>query len=394
MKRTITLLSLLSLGVACAATPAQLNADLVYTMIANGINPTTQDFNLSFTIDSISKVNDSQYLVNLGGNYGMFGQYNTASQQYIGMRLNGQDKANYNEVNTPASGGTPATNTYTVKPGTTAAAGVPADKVVGWVTHNASGSQAHTNFAGASVSISSTSATASEISITTSSVKNVVQNNAGITLMDVQFANEQMSVSDVAITSGGNTYTMEMTDLITGRPLTNTVSGNLYGGSMAFNFGITSQDDLVDGGVIAAYFSNIASTSAYSANAFTLKEQDGQFYLAAGDGHFSSNDKTDPGTFTVDDGRTVTLTGVALEVGKEYTVLVVGANQSQHIYLYDGKTYLTDGSYNGNMAGAPGGFPVGSTMEVYNSAVYTPEPATATLSLLALAALASRRRRH
>ena len=391
MKKTITILSLLAAsGVAFAGNAANANADLLYTIAANGLTPTTQDFRLDFTMQSLGKPSGgSGSVVNLGGGYSMYAQHNSNTDQYIGMRMNGADVANYTQTHQDATQTAPATNIYKVTDGTEAATNKPTDKVVGWVTHNASGNQSGAELSGASVSITSSSTAVegfkSQIEISMpngTAVNNVVMNQASLSLSGVRFASDALEATDIALTLGGTTYTKELSETISRQDITTVSAGN-RAALAVFNFAIMPGTEVQNGDLIAAYYNSTQST--LNSNYFTLTKNGEGIFLTANMGTFNANTLN----HTVYDGRTVTL-GNALSICKEYTVIVDGAEATHTVYLFDdNKNLLSSATYTGTMNGSA------STFATYMSDVYVaPEPATATLSLLALAGLCARRRRH
>ncbi len=197
------------------------------------------------------------------------------------------------------------------------------------------------------------------------------------------------------------------------------VAGSFYGGDYAFSFTVTA-DQLSStntSDVLAAYWGDYNGYGGYNVNAYVLStgENVGAITLSVGDGTMASWGAGDTITadtvFTQQRGASFTTT---LNVGETYSIICDGANQKQTVSLYAGSlVYDTDGwyqwteadgeavkqaavvletvTYNGNMNGSA------SQMTSVGNAAYKvqllPEPATATLSLLALAGLAARRRR-
>ena len=188
---------------------------------------------------------------------------------------------------------------------------------------------------------------------------------------------------------------------------------NFYSDDIQFVFTLDSSYTLEgSGSVLAAYWgqSLINESPHVGANAFTLSEgTNGTYTLTLGRGQvFNYTGETwenatisKDTTFTFSSSKNgsteskVEFTN-AIKTGVTYTLSITGADHKMTPTLSwvdeDGvKQELTAGYYTGNMAGNP---PEGKNI-VYsiNSGVLIPEPATATLSLLALAGLCARRRR-
>ncbi len=151
--------------------------------------------------------------------------------------------------------------------------------------------------------------------------------------------------------------------------------GNFYAGDYTFEFMIFDEADVsTSGTTLAAYYGG-SKGDTYGQNWYTLTNTDGNITLTVGRGNGS----------TYQDNKTFT----GLETGVVYTVSNVGADQSQTVTLTGGDINSTV-NYAGNMNGGD----ADTTMTVtFNQTFAVPEPATATLSLLALAGLAARRRR-
>ena len=389
MKKTlIALLALGSASVAFAGNAASNNANLTYLKQANGFTNDSTTFDLELIVKKLSGSNSRQ-MIKLGDGYSIFAQEN----KYLGLRVNSADKDNRVITHTDATDSAPAINVAKVKD--SPPEDTPSNKVVGWLSLKADGSAtAATNYDdGGVISVKSNGDdTTSEISLDgkvgTTPVRNKAQNSSAITLGDVSFLDDNLALDNITL----NGVSMQNTTVITGRELTSiqAVARNCAG-DYSFNFMINSETDLVDGAIVAAYFANITVTDAYSTNAYTLKKDGENFYLSVGDGH--ANSKTEPTSFTVDGGRTLTFGDTALGVGKEYTIVVHGADTNQTVALYDGTQLLQVGNYNSNMNGT---VEAGQYFDVYQNTTYqsnVPEPTTGSLSLLALAGLCARRRR-
>ncbi len=187
-----------------------------------------------------------------------------------------------------------------------------------------------------------------------------------------------------------------------------TTEDNFWADDYVLTFTLAKEYDIAtSGAIVGAYWgtqkNNNGDDPGLSANAVYLTaSSNGALTLNVGDGKLSSilgNTGTLDNTITFTSARGTTFTGVTIEKGVTYTLTVVGANQSMTPTLtWDGGT-ATAAAYNGNMNGNTAtmnyGVNPGITIEVPPTpeTPAIPEPATATLSLLALAGLAARRRR-
>lgn len=168
-----------------------------------------------------------------------------------------------------------------------------------------------------------------------------------------------------------------------------------------------------NGQFLFAYGGTLATgTDTYGSNAiqFAWDEATGQGTLTIGRGRLDQDTKVMTFAPNAGDKKSATF---ALGEGAltNITVAVTGANQSQTATLYvNGGEAITLDSYNGNMNGNAShwsmflntGVEYGQVVLAdtkvtepsgLRALMYIPEPATATLSLLALAGLAVRRRR-
>ena len=199
-------------------------------------------------------------------------------------------------------------------------------------------------------------------------------------------------------------------------------AANFYAGDYGFTFCIGEDDvtrnesnvitGLTSGNVLALYAGSY-SGSQYYTNGFVFSVSGGAITLSVGRGTLSglpsetSSIQTTT-NFTIgsaaEDGGAITTTegaALTLEIGKSYTIknvvnTGVGVTNNQNISIFEtgSDTVLGTIAYKGNMHGGN----AQTTMSVWGNTSYdvarlVPEPTTATLSLLALAGLAARRRR-
>ncbi len=152
--------------------------------------------------------------------------------------------------------------------------------------------------------------------------------------------------------------------------------------------------------IMLAYWGTRASDS-YGSNAYAFTVSGSSITLSVGVGSLTSTSDLSSATLTYNStsGRSATLTSTETseaydfsqdEEGTVYTLSVVGVSGSQTVSLSVDGEVVASASYNGNMNGDSN--PINAA---YDNSVITlvPEPATATLGLLALGALALRRRR-
>lgn len=384
MKKTLFILVLAAAGGVYAEEAgmgaAKLNAELQYLRAATNASATPNDFTLSFEIDKLQNTN---FWMNLAADY----KVKTQEGKYIGLAKTGVNNDPGTSANADVSNqkeGGKATNTITATNDEA--------YVHGWISRDANGSSNATsgNFSGTKVTVSSNSeAAGSSFTLETGNVTNDILNTGTLSVNDLAFTGTDL-ITAKKLTLNDTTFDEAQIISRTYLPETIKAAGNTWGESIVFNFAIASSDEISDGEIITSYFVGDGTADAHRANAFVLTLSGEDIKLSAGEGQLNA-DKT---TFTKAEAARFKTLDVILERDKEYTVLVQAANLSQTVHLFDGKNYLgTMDSYNGNMNG---GVSAGSPLNTYTNAKFAiiPEPATATLSLLALAGLCGRRRRH
>ena len=181
------------------------------------------------------------------------------------------------------------------------------------------------------------------------------------------------------------------------------LAGNCWAGDYTFTFTLTDDYTLEGSGSVVGFYRGSAVNDTYGYNAIVLGGSDEALTLTVGRGRaFETVDNAtgiDADTyFTFASGATdkVTFTTQIVK-GVEYTLTVTGASEAMTPTLsWGADSSETLASYNGNMNGNAALTCVvntGTITKVIPDTPSVPEPATATLSLLALAGLASRRRR-
>lgn len=166
-------------------------------------------------------------------------------------------------------------------------------------------------------------------------------------------------------------------------------AGNFWSADYVLTFTLAADYSLEHGGSVVAFYRGSAVNDNYGYNAITLGGTNDALTLTIGRGRANNTVANGTGidvntTFSYQDKVTFTTT---IERGVEYTLSVAGASGAMTPTLawgVDGTE--TAAAYNGNMNG-------NAAVTYAVNTEYIPEPATATLSLLALAGLAARRRR-
>lgn len=164
-----------------------------------------------------------------------------------------------------------------------------------------------------------------------------------------------------------------------------TQAGNFWASDYEFTFTLGDLYSTECYGTVLGYYTGNDPNNTYGCNGIVLGGSNDALTLTIGRGKVTG---TDAGEITVATGfvfqDNVTFT-TEIQKGVTYTLTVAGGNQSMTPTLtWDGGTE-TLASYAGNMNGSA------AITAVAHSNI--PEPATATLSLLALAGLCARRRR-
>ena len=174
-------------------------------------------------------------------------------------------------------------------------------------------------------------------------------------------------------------------------------AGNFWSGDYVLTFTLAQDYTLQHGGSVVAFYRGTAVNDTYGYNAITLGGSEDALTLTIGRGRANDtlNNATGIGANTTvtyapaaDDSVAFTTT---IQKGVEYTLSVTGGDQAMTPTLSWTDAELgtqteTLASYKGNMNGQ-------DTIVYAVNTEMIPEPATATLSLLALAGLAARRRR-
>ena len=185
-------------------------------------------------------------------------------------------------------------------------------------------------------------------------------------------------------------------------------AGDFYAGAWTFTFTLDETYTIADSGyILGAWWSPKPSQDNVGSNAIYLTETEGVLTLKVGRGSLNNTDLDKTTTFTqFNDGSSdYVVRSEAIERGVTYTLTATLTKKDSDkvgmLTISDniGGTWTAETGdtawYKNNMSGA-GGNGANQSMDYgVNSgvAVVIPEPATATLSLLALAGLCARRRR-
>ena len=170
-------------------------------------------------------------------------------------------------------------------------------------------------------------------------------------------------------------------------------AGNFWSDDYELTFTLAEDYTLQHGGSVVAFYRGEAIDNSHGYNAITLGGTNDALTLTVGRGRVFNtlNGATGIGANTTVTYQDKVTFDVTIEKGVTYTLSVTGANQSMTPTLSWttaelGTQSVAADSYAGNMNG-------NATIVSAVNTVMIPEPATATLSLLALAGLAARRRR-
>ena len=171
------------------------------------------------------------------------------------------------------------------------------------------------------------------------------------------------------------------------------VAGNCWSGNYVLTFTLAQDYTLQHGGSMVAFYRGSGTNDTYGYNAITLGGTNEALTLTVGRGRVNNtlNNATGIGANTTMAFQDSVTFDTTIAKGVEYTLSVAGATGAMTPTLswVDAEGIaqsLTANSYNGNMNG-------NATLVYAVNTELIPEPATATLSLLALAGLAARRRR-
>lgn len=177
------------------------------------------------------------------------------------------------------------------------------------------------------------------------------------------------------------------------------VAGNCWSADYTLTFTLDALYTLEDSGSVLGFYRGSAVNDTYGYNAIVLGGSDEALTLTIGRGRAYNTVNNATGisadtyfTFAPDAADKVTFT-TTIQKGVTYTLSVTGGDQAMTPTLtWDGGSE-TLASYKGNMNGNAALTNVLNSGTITIEAPAVPEPTTATLSLLALAGLAARRRR-
>ena len=178
------------------------------------------------------------------------------------------------------------------------------------------------------------------------------------------------------------------------------VAGNCWSGDYVFTFTLDDAYTMENSGTVLAFYRGNSVNDTYGYNAIVLGGTEDALTLTVGRGRAYD---TESGATAIDADTTFTFAGAAddkvtftttIQKGVQYTLTVKGGDQAMTPTLKwaDGSEVLA--AYKGNMNGnATLTYAVNPGVSYTVELPAVPEPTTATLSLLALAGLAARRRR-
>ena len=186
-----------------------------------------------------------------------------------------------------------------------------------------------------------------------------------------------------------------------------TRKGEFYADNYVFTFTLAEEFTIAESGaILGAYWGSQKDSNnndpGLSANAIYLTEVDGNLTLNLGDGKLSSilgNEGSLTNEITFTSQRGMTFENVTIQKGVTYTLSVTVREEPNPWNGYYGMMTPTLTWEGGSAVGAEYNGGMNGNTDTLNYGVnpgvaIVPEPTTATLSLLALAGLAARRRRH
>ena len=209
-----------------------------------------------------------------------------------------------------------------------------------------------------------------------------------------------MALAGIASGEAATTITAEFSDLPRW-------AKNFHSDDYSLTFTLSGDFTLENSGtVLAAYWGTEAMTSTWGANGIVLSNgTNGALTLTVGRGKLTGLDGTGWEDYAVTTSTSFTFAGDkaangnpssavftdAIQLGVTYTLSVTGGEHAMTPTLSWSGGEIKGVTFTGNMAGNP---PEGKNIIAsVNPGKVIPEPTTATLSLLALAGLAARRRR-